>query len=247
MSPLPIFRDGKSRIYGYGGKRMALSEEILDFYFHLPKEHQVPNGVEVIFPFDQAETRRVMETFYRKYYDDEDSRTLIFGINPGRHGAGITGIGFTDPILLEKKCGIPNTLERRSELSANFICEVVEAYGGPEIFYGDFLFTTVLPFGLLRNGKNYNYYDDKETLAYFEPLIVQSIQKQMAFSHVNRKIICIGQGKNLKYLRKLNDQYGLFENIDVIPHPRWVMQYRRKEKEKYIGAYLDVLKNVNMG
>jgi hypothetical protein len=200
--------------------------------------------VKVIFPFDHPETQRVMRLFFTKYYHDTRSRTLIFGINPGRHGAGITGIGFTDPILLEEKCGIANTLERRSELSAQFICEVVEAYGGPEAFYGDFLFTTVLPFGLLKNGKNYNYYDDKETLAYFEPLIIESIRKQMAFSHVSRTIICIGQGKNLKFLESLNARYDLFEHIEVIPHPRWVMQYRRKEKEKYIGEYLRVLDSV---
>ncbi len=223
---------------------MLFAEQVLNFYFTLPHTFHPPRGVEVIFPFDTPETRRVMEVFYNKYYADTRKRTLIFGINPGRHGAGITGIGFTDPLLLEEKCGIANTLERRSELSAQFICEVVETYGSPEAFYGDFLFCTVLPFGLLKNGKNYNYYDDKETLAYFEPFIIESLQKQMAFEHVSRNIVCIGQGKNLKFLESLNKRYGLFDRIEVIPHPRWVMQYRRKEKEKYIGEYLRVLKSV---
>ena len=223
---------------------MSLADEILNFYFSLPKTFSPPNGVEVIFPFDNPETRRVMETFYRKYYNDTDLRTLLLGINPGRNGAGLTGVGFTDPILMEEKCGIPNTLEKCSELSASFICEVVEAYGGPEAFYGDFLFSTVLPFGLLQNGKNYNYYDDKETLAYFEPLITESIGKQMSFSNIHRKIATVGRGKNLAYLEKLNKKYGFFEAIEVLPHPRWVMQYRRKEKEKYIGHYLDVLKHL---
>ncbi len=220
---------------------MSLAEQILDFYFSLPITFTPPNGVEVIFPFDNPETRRVMELFFTKYYRDNNPRTLIFGINPGRHGAGITGIGFTDPVLLEEKCGIANTLERRSELSAQFICEAVDAYGGPEKFYGDFLFTTVLPFGLLKNGKNYNYYDDKETLAYFDAFIRESIQKQISFEGVCPNIVCIGQGKNLKYLEALNDERKLFTQIDVIPHPRWVMQYRRKEKQKYIDAYIEVL------
>jgi hypothetical protein len=191
-----------------------------------------------------------MALFYRKYYSDERQRTLIFGINPGRHGAGITGIGFTDPVLLEARCGIASTLERRSELSAQFICDVVEAYGGPEMFYGDFLFTTVLPFGLLKAGKNYNYYDDKETLAAFEPFIIESIKAQMGYANVSRDIVCIGQGKNLKFLEKLNQEQGLFDSISVIPHPRWVMQYRRKEKGKYIENYIEVLtfaKRVDIG
>ena len=223
---------------------MKLSNQILDFYFSLPKDFDRPNGVEIIYPYDKPETRRVMEAFYTKYYNDTRPRTLLFGINPGRHGAGLTGVGFTDPILIEEKCGIVNSLEKRSELSANFICDVVDAYGGPEAFYGDFLFTTVLPFGLLRNGKNYNYYDDKETLNYFEALIVESIRKQMAYPNVSRRIATVGQGKNLAYIKELNKRYDFFDAIDVLPHPRWVMQYRRKEKEKYIGVYLEVLRQL---
>ena len=226
---------------------MQLSNKILDFYFSLPKSFNPPNGVEIIYPYDHPETRRVMEVFYTKYYNDTRPRTLLFGINPGRHGAGLTGVGFTDPILMEEKCGIANSLEKHSELSANFICEVVDAYGGPEIFYDDFLFTTVLPFGLLRNGKNYNYYDDKETLHYFEPLIVESIRKQMAYPNISRRIATVGQGKNLAYLKELNKRYDFFETIEVLPHPRWVMQYRRKEKEKYIGVYLEVLRQLRAG
>jgi len=223
---------------------VRLSDYILDFYFSLPKDFDPPNGVEIIYPYDRPQTRSVMELFYTKYYNDTSPRTLLFGINPGRYGAGLTGVGFTDPVLMEQKCGIVNDLEKRSELSAGFICDVVDAYGGPEAFYGDFLFTTVLPFGLLKNGKNYNYYDDKETLAYFEPLIIESIRKQTAYPGIRRRIATVGQGKNLAYLKALNSRYRFFDKIEILPHPRWVMQYRRKEKEKYMQLYLDVLHNL---
>ncbi len=224
---------------------MLLSDSILDFYFSLPKESAPPNGVEIIFPYDQPETRRVMEIFFRKYYADLEPRTLLFGINPGRYGAGITGIGFTDPILLEQRCGIENHFEKRGELSAKFIYDVIEAYGGVERFYKDFLFTTVLPFGLLKNGKNYNYYDDTETLHYFKPLILESIQKQRAFPHINQhKIAVIGQGKNLHFMKSLNEEERLFDTIEVLPHPRWVMQYRRRQKDKYIQYYLKILREI---
>ncbi len=222
----------------------TLADCIVDFYFSLPKDCEPPGGVEIIYPYDNSETRRVMETFYRKYYDDTRPRRLLFGINPGRNGAGLTGVGFTDPILMETKCGIANSLEKRSELSATFICEVVEAYGGPEAFYGDFLFTTVLPFGLLKDGKNYNYYDDKETLAYFEPLIVESIRKQTAYPNISRRIATVGQGKNLTYLEHLDAKYRFFDAIEALPHPRWVMQYRRKEKAHYIQTYLRTLRSL---
>ncbi len=217
-----------------------LYEKILELYFSLPKPTP-PNGVEVIYPFDKQETKRVMEIFFKKFYSDTKQRKLLFGINPGRFGAGVTGIGFSDSVILEEKLGITNSFEKKKELSAQFIYEVVEAYGGAKKFYGDFLFTTTLPFGLLKNAKNYNYYDDKETLSFFEPLIVESIQKQLNFTNVSHDIICVGSGKNLKYLQVLNEKHGFFTSIEVVPHPRWVMQYRRKEKEKYIQEYLKTL------
>jgi len=222
---------------------MTFAKQILDFYFSLPKELPLPNGVETIYPYDNPETKEVMQTFFNKYYDDTNPRTYLIGINPGRLGSGITGIGFTDAYHLEKYCDIPNSFDKRVEISAAFMFEVIEAYGGVEKFYADNFFTTVMPLGLLKNGKNYNYYDDKETQESLEPFITETLLKQMSFPQAKPRIICIGQGKNLKYLQAFNKKHNCFESIDVVPHPRWVMQYRRKEKEKYIGVYLEVLQN----
>ena len=67
----------------------------------------------------------------------------------------------------------------------------------------------------------------------------------MSFPQAKPNIICIGTGKNLKYLEAFNKKHDCFESIEVVPHPRWVMQYRRKEKQKYIDVYLEALKRVN--
>jgi len=219
---------------------MTFSKQILDFYFNLPKELPLTNGVETIYPFRNAETKRVMQAFFQKYYDDVKPRTYLIGINPGRLGSGITGIGFADAYHLEKYCDIANSFDKRVELSAAFMFEVMEAYGGVEKFYKDFFFTTVMPLGLLKNDKNYNYYDDLETQDALEPFIEETLLKQMSFLQAKPNIICVGQGKNLKYLKAFNDKHHCFNSIEVVPHPRWVMQYRRKEKQKYIDAYLDV-------
>ncbi len=56
------------------------------------------------------------------------------------------------------------------------------------------------------------------------------------------KCICIGGEKNYKFLAQLNDRYQWFEKIQGVPHPRFIMQYRRKQKEEYIQQYLDVLR-----
>lgn len=219
---------------------MTFSQQVLDFYFTMRKDMLLPNGVETIYPFDNAETKRVMQTFFNKYYDDNRPRTYLVGINPGRLGSGITGIGFADAYHLDNYCDIPNSFDKRVEISAAFMFEVMEAYGGVEKFYKDFFFTTVMPLGLLKNDKNYNYYDDLQTQKALEPFIEETLLKQMSFPQAKPNIICVGQGKNLKYLKDFNDKHHCFESIDVLPHPRWVMQYRRKDKQKYIDAYLEV-------
>lgn len=223
---------------------MTFSKQIQDFYFNLPKALPLPNGVEIIYPFDNVETKRVMETFFNKYYADNRPRTYLVGINPGRLGSGITGIGFADAYHLDKYCDIPNSFDKRVEISAAFMFEVIEAYGSVEKFYKDFFFTTVMPLGLLRNDKNYNYYDDLETQAALESFIEETLLKQMSFPEAKPNIICVGQGKNLKYLKAFNDKHHCFNSIEVVPHPRWVMQYRRREKQKYIEAYLEIFEKM---
>ncbi|CAA6820129.1 MAG: Unknown protein [uncultured Sulfurovum sp.] len=226
---------------------MNFSDKILNFYFNLPKDLPLPNGVETIYPFDNKEVQSIMKTFFQKYYADSNPRTYLVGINPGRLGSGVTGIGFTDAHHLQEVCDIANSFDKRIELSAAFMFEVIEAYGGTEKFYKDFFFTTVMPLGLLKEGKNYNYYDDKETQKALEPFIENTLLEQLSFVGTKPNIICIGQGKNLKYLEAFNKEHDCFGRIEVVPHPRWVMQYRRKEKEKHIEKYLKVLQKSKFG
>ncbi|CAA6827396.1 MAG: Unknown protein [uncultured Sulfurovum sp.] len=226
---------------------MNFSNKILNFYFNLAKDLPLPNGVETIYPFDNKEVQSVMKTFFQKYYADSNPRTYLVGINPGRLGSGVTGIGFTDAHHLQEVCDIANSFDKRIELSAAFMFEVIEAYGGTEKFYKDFFFTTVMPLGLLKEGKNYNYYDDKETQKALDSFIEKTFFEQLSFVGTKPNIICIGQGKNLKYLQAFNKKYNCFGSIEVVPHPRWVMQYRRKEKEKHIEKYLEVLQKSKCG
>ena len=130
-------------IFGYNQimttkDNQTFAKDILDFYFTIPKDTVLPNGVTTIYPFDNAETKRVMQTFFNKYYNDTRPRTYLVGINPGRLGSGITGIGFADAYHLERYCDIPNSFDKRIEISAAFMFEVMEAYGGVEKFYKDF-------------------------------------------------------------------------------------------------------------
>src|SRR5687768_11073707 len=111
---------------------MTLSTQILQFLKVLQFSPDDPDNTQVMNPFLHEDTMAVCETFYKKYYSDNNTRHMIIGINPGRFGGGVTGIPFTDPIRLQNICGIDNKWLKKQELSSLFIYEMINAFGGPE-------------------------------------------------------------------------------------------------------------------
>jgi uracil-DNA glycosylase len=223
---------------------MPLSKKILSFLKSLDLKIELPTEVEVMNPFKDQATFNLCQKFYKKYYNDDNSRYLILGINPGRFGGGVTGIPFTDPVRLQKACGIENDFKKRQELSSVFIYEMIHAFGGPEIFYGKFYISATSPLGFVKNNKNLNYYADRQLENSIKNFVIDCIKQQLAF--VNHKAaFCLGDGKNFVYLSKLNSEMHFFDKIVTLPHPRFIMQYRLKKKEEYIERYLRELTIVN--
>jgi hypothetical protein len=217
------------------------STNIYNFYKSLIPPSGLPTGVEVLYPQQQEHVMKLVKQFTDKYYSDENPRTLIFGINPGRFGAGVTGVNFTAARQLTQQCGIENNLKQQSELSAEFIYEMIDAYGGSERFYSRFFITSVSPLGFIKHGKNVNYYDDKKLQEAVVPFILECINEQYTWN-INRRIcICLGGEKNYKFLSALNQQQKWFGEILALPHPRFILQYRRKQKDEYIQMYLESL------
>ena len=224
-------------------ENLTQSYAILKFYKSLSPNIPLPRGVAIMNPFTDAEAWKLTETFYTKFYNDQHPRTYIFGINPGRFGGGVTGIPFTDPIRLKEVCGIESELPRKAELSSQYVYEVIAAYGGPAAFYHDFFITAMSPLGFTKDGVNLNYYDDKELLKDSEPFIIDCINQQLATIPTTREVcFCLGEGTNYKVFSKLNDQHGFFKQIIPLPHPRWVMQYRRKRIHEFVELYVSKLK-----
>ena len=220
---------------------MIFSEEILHFLFNLQLPFKLPNAVEVLNVHGNAEVKKACTAFYNKFYGDNNQRHLLLGINPGRFGGGVTGIPFTDSIRLQNACGIENDFQKKQELSSAFIYEMIDAFGGPEKFYTRFYISAVSPLGFVKDGRNLNYYDDKQLLKNIEPFVVDCINMQLVFG-INRDVcFCIGEGENLKYLSRLNQKHKWFNSVKGLPHPRFVMQYRLKRKAEYIQQYLQVL------
>ena len=220
------------------------ADKALRFYKDLDIPDTLPDGVEVMNPYLFPPIGSILESFFYSFYNDERPRTGILGINPGRLGAGITGITFTDPIKLDEECDIRNPFKKRAELSSTFIYDVISAYGGVEGFYCEFFLSAVCPLGFMKDEKNLNYYDDKGLETALYGFILSTLRKQVELGMRTDRIICLGEGKNYKYLARLNSKEKLFGEIIPLPHPRWVMQYRYKRQEEYVQKYLEVLRSV---
>jgi len=192
-------------------------------------------------PYSDPRTQSYVRTFLEKYFSDNRERTLILGINPGRFGAGITGVIFTDPAALADECGIPNDMPHTHELSSTFIYKVINHLGGPETFYSRFFLSAVSPLGFTRGGTNLNYYDHKKLERAVTPFIASSIKAQIALGCRRDRVIVLGSGDNAKFLTRLNAEHRWFTSVHALDHPRYIMQYHRQQLDDYLAKYADVL------
>jgi hypothetical protein len=219
----------------------TVGDRMLSFLKDLAIDKKLPTGVKVLSPYKDPYTFSLCTIFYQKYYADNDQRTLLLGINPGRFGSGTTGISFTDPLKLENVCGIANTLQKKPELSADFMYRMMEAYGGHENFYKTYLVSAISPLGFTREGKNINYYDIPALQKAVMPFIIKSIGQLLTIGVSREKCFCIGEGKNFIFLKDLNNKQGWFKEVIPLAHPRFIMQYRRKKISEFIDRYVTLL------
>ena len=223
------------------GNHSTFAEKVIDYHFNLTADWDIPSEVEIIYPFDGEEVKEVFSKFYKKFFSDQESRYYLFGINPGRFGAGVTGIPFTDPVILENECMISNKFKKKNELSALFVYDFINNLGGAEAFYSNIYITSICPLGFIKNNKNYNYYDDKMLYKSLEKRIIENIKVQIDFGCKTDRAFCMGKGKNFQYMNMLNKEHQFFEKIIALPHPRWVMQYRLKSKQEHLDFYVNKL------
>lgn len=222
----------------------TFADKIIDFNRTIDFAGELPKGIGIMNPFkENDQIISLMSAFYRKYYNDHNKRRLILGINPGRFGAGVTGIPFTDTKRLKEACDINYIGKDTYEPSSVFVYEVIEAYGGASKFYNDFYINSICPLGFIKigeNGKetNYNYYDSAELTHCMMDYMVDNIRTQISFGVDTDVCYCFGTGKNEHFLNKLNKQYGFFKQIIALEHPRYVMQYQSKNRALYVEKYL---------
>jgi hypothetical protein len=225
---------------------MSFASRMKAFNRSLHLDVPLPQGIKVLNPFGEESTLELADAFYDRFYADDRPRQLILGINPGRHGGGLTGVPFTDFKRLREVCGIPVPEARSShEPSSTFVYQVVAAMGGPEEAYKNIYINSVCPLGFVRlndSGRwiNYNYYDEKTLQAVVTPFIVQTLQQQIELGCHTDKVIVMGK-QNTLLVEQLNETYGFFDRIITVPHPRFVAQYKSRYAERYVAEYLEAI------
>ncbi|RRB02626.1 uracil-DNA glycosylase family protein [Larkinella rosea] len=218
----------------------TFADRAIPYYLRQTEPDHLPPGVSALNPYRQPEVQSIVNQFYTRFFNDNNRRVYILGINPGRFGAGVSGISFTTPQNLQRYCGIENNLPPTPELSSRFIYQIVEAFGGAEAFYGRFFLTSLYPLALVKNGKNYNFYDDKATTAALWPDIISSVRQQLTFGCDRNIAVCLGR-KNEAFFQKLNQQHGFFSRIVTLDHPRYILQYRSRDVDAYVDKYVTTL------
>ena len=176
---------------------------------------------------------KIVDAFWDRYYARRVPRIVVCGINPGRFGAGKTGIPFLDFASLSQL--MPGVDRHDSEKSAAFFCQVIQSYGS-EAFFRDFYVTNVASVGFLRDGRNLNYHD---LPAAAQATVEANFCEEMKMVNPTQ-VISLGTAVQ-HTARKL-----LSPDIDCslrLPHPAWVATYRSRETEQWVSDYVEALKS----
>lgn len=227
----------------------TFADQVIEFNENLSYSGSLPDGFEVLNPYlDNPETMLVMQKFYHKYYNDSHKRKFIVGINPSRHGAGVTGVPFTDTKRLESVCGIKMESAHTYEVSSVFMYDMIADYGGADLFYQDIYINSPFPLAIVRKTKNgwpnANYYDNKELFKKVKDFMIDSLKKHISLNLDTSEVFVLGK-KNAEFISKLNKEAQLFDTMTVLEHPRYIQQYKSKEKQLYIDKYILALKDKN--
>jgi len=221
----------------------TFGDRVIDFNRQLQYSDHLPENFRVINPYlDNPETMEVMQQFYHKFYNDSNQRRFLVGINPSRHGAGVTGVPFTDTKRLDNICGIKMHSAHTHEVSSVFLYDMIADYGGANVFYKQFYINSPFPLAIVRKTKNgnwlnANYYDDPTLFGMVKDFMIKSLKKHISLGLDTSVVFVLGK-KNAEFIQKLNKEVKLFDNLKTLEHPRYIQQYKSKEKQQYIDKYI---------
>jgi hypothetical protein len=176
--------------------------------------------------------------FHKKYVEPNAPKIVICGINPGRNGAGLTGIPFIDFASLSQM--LPDIKQNDWEQSAKFFFSVIQEFG-IETFYKNFHVTNISWFGFSRidKQKNVNYFE-KDISTEIAIYLIDKFVEEMELINPDYIIplskTVFYELESLKKRNKIKAEIGICLN-----HPSWVTTYRSKDLSKWKQKYVDIL------
>src|SRR5690606_11741654 len=123
-----------------------------------------------------------------------------------------------------------------------FVYDMIQAFGGVEDFYSKFYINSPFPLAIVRQSKegnflNANYYDDKKLFESVKDFMIESLEKHISLGLDTSEVFVLGK-KNADFIQKLNKEKRMFDKLMVLEHPRYIQQYKSKEKQLYIDKYI---------
>lgn len=133
---------------------VTIHEHLKDRYLNGDLEHLL-DGTNIRILKDFQENWDAVVGFNNRYYGTGIPKIVLCGINPGRLGAGKTGIPFIDFESLSRR--LPGVSSRTdSERSAQFFSQIVDHFGAVN-FYASLYVTNISFVGYAKNSKNVNF------------------------------------------------------------------------------------------
>ena len=128
------------------------------------------------------------------------------------------------------------------EVSSVFMYDMIKQYGGVSDFYRQFYINSPFPLAIVRksgDGKwlNANYYDEEALFLCLKEYMIETLKKHIELGVDPKKVFVLGK-KNALFLQKLNKEAALFGEMVVLEHPRYIQQYKSKEKQLYIDKFI---------
>ncbi|MBM4165393.1 MAG: DUF4918 family protein [Ignavibacteria bacterium] len=216
----------------YVDKIFQFYNEICEGKYFWMKERLEKENIFILDEFLINES--FMRLFYDTYVVPHSPKIVICGINPGRKGAGKTGVPFLDLKSLSKLLNGLNKIEE--ERSAQFFYSIIENYGC-KVFYSSFYVTNISCLGFIKKEKRYR------NINYFDlPIEVQTIILEKFVDEMNlvkplRIIPCsIDVEITLNELKQNDKINAIIENR--LPHPYYCSIDRNKitQKQNYINT-----------
>jgi hypothetical protein len=171
-----------------------------------------------------------IKAFNNEFYGENLPKTVLCGINPGKNGAGKTGLPFIDFTSLSKL--LNNVNRQDTERSAQFFYDVVQELGVDD-FYKTFYVTNISWVGYIKGNKNLNYYD--------LPLLAKKFVYEMFMHEMNivspTTIISLSGAVKGTVDELFNDS-SVETNLQL-PHPNYCAFPRNYKSCK--AQYIDLL------